>query len=232
MEKQIRVTCDPEQRLLRIPLDELHEIQGELKTMTEESYRKFSDLIEAKGIWFATHVWKEPLEAKGKKAFRWCIVDGTGRKRLFGRKQKEGWLVPPIPCVEVVAKDLKEAKEAVLAATSRFHETTNQGLYEFMGEDFTPIDLERFELSDVDMPAFKMEFFDDSEPEPEQEAEKETVTFDAYKNAAVKQVVLYYAAPEYETMVRGLDRLMSDLGVEDYSQVLWRLVDDALRAKQ
>lgn len=228
MSKALRVTCDTK---LNIPLDELHEIQGDLKVMTEENYRKFSELVEKKGIWFATHVWKEPLETGGKKAFRWCIVDGTGRKRMFSRKSSEGWEIPKIPCVEIQASSLREAKEAILAATSRFHETTNQGLYNFMGEDFSPLDLEQFQIADIDIPDFKAEFFPAPDEASEEDVTKETVTFDAYKNAAVKQIVLYYAAADYEKMLKALDALLVHFGVEDYSQAIWRLVDDALRAK-
>ncbi len=86
MEKTIRVTCDTK---LNIPLDELHEIQGELKTMSVESYLKFSKLVEKKGIWFASHVWKEPCEINGKKSFRWNLVDGTGRRRMFVKMREE-----------------------------------------------------------------------------------------------------------------------------------------------
>lgn len=180
MTKSIRVTCDTK---LKIPLDELHEIQGDLKTMSVEAYTKFRQLVEAKGIWFATHVWKEPTEVNGKKAFRWNIVDGTGRRRMFMKMRDDDYDIPPIPCVEIEAKNLKEAKEAVLAASSMFHKIHGQGLYEFMGSDFEIGDLIKFDLP-MNMEKFEMEFFEGEPPVDEPVgAEKEIVTFEVDPNA-------------------------------------------------
>lgn len=159
MPTKIQVTCKTS---LNIPLDELHEIQGELKEMTEESYLKFRRLIEKRGIWFASHVWKEPLGKKdGKNAFRWCIVDGTGRRRALLKIRADGCKIPPVPCVEIEAKNLKDAKAAVLASSSQFHNATPQGLYEFITDaGLTVDDLAEYEVSGIDHDKFLVEFFD------------------------------------------------------------------------
>ncbi len=129
--------------------------------MSVESYTKFRRSVEKRGIWFASHVWKEPRTVDGKKGFRWCIVDGTGRRRMFAKMREDGDDIPPIPCVEIEAANLKEAKEAVLAASSVYHKMTPDGLYEFM--DHAEIDmagLETFDLP-INMEKFEESFFTD-----------------------------------------------------------------------
>lgn len=177
--KKIRVSCDTK---LRIPLDELTEIQGDLKEMTKERYEKFRRLVEKKGLWFACHVWKEgshekktvplcpepPPGTRSKNvdilvpAERWWIVDGHGRKRMLTKMRSEGYVIPDIPCVEIEAASIKEAKEAVLAASSNFQRATTEGLHAFMHEaGFTMEDLEDIDIPDIDLPKFEEEFFKD-----------------------------------------------------------------------
>lgn len=172
--KSLRVTCDTK---LLLPLDQLYELQGDLKEMTKERYEKFRRLVEKKGIWFAMHVWKEVVQvhskseakrvaalkkktAEGSTVVKWWIVDGHGRRRLFSRLRKEGYSIPPLPCVEIQASSMKEAKEAVLAASSSFQRVTGQGLYEFIeAGGFEPAVLDDYEVADIDTPDFVDEFY-------------------------------------------------------------------------
>lgn len=176
-EKTIRVTCDTK---LRIPLDELHGIQGAMKEMTLERYEKFRKLIVKDGINFALHVWKEItpiLEVtkvdkkkksvsvkQDKPAIRWWIIDGHGRKALLLKmRDQDGFDVPELPCVEIEALSYKDAKRKVLAASSTFHRATNQGLYEFMSDlELDPAELDGYDLPDIDLPEFKAEFYEDA----------------------------------------------------------------------
>ncbi len=179
MRKEIRVTC---KTLLNIALDELTEIQGDLKTMSTEDYNKFRRLVEKKGLWFATHVWKEPTNVGGKKAFKWSVIDGTGRRRMLTKMKSDDYDIPLIPCVEIEAKDLKEAKEAVLAASSMFHKIQNEGLQDFMGSEFTIGDLKEYELP-INMSKFENFIIGEQDLEPTTSPEKQTVTFEADPNA-------------------------------------------------
>lgn len=165
--KSIRVTCDTK---LHIPLDHLNELQGDLKEMTKERYIKFKRLVLKRGIWFALHVWKETSRAKGKTVTKWWIVDGHGRKRMFHElRDVEKFHIPEIPCVEIEAASLKEAKEAVLAASSSFQRATGQGLYEFMeGAGFDSDLIDDYDIPDIDVPSFKTEFYDNEVPDSKQ----------------------------------------------------------------
>jgi len=167
--KALTVTCDTK---LKIPLDELIELQGNFKEMTKARYEKFKKLILKRGIWFASHVWKELTIENGVSLVKWWIIDGHGRKRLLTKMRAEGYAIPDIPCVEISAASLKEAKEAVLAASSNFQRATKDGLYEFIsGASISFDELDAFEIPDIDLPDFKDEFGPD--------ASKERVEFDA-----------------------------------------------------
>lgn len=200
--------------------------------MSTESYLKFRKLVEKRGIWFASHVWKEPLDIEGVKTFRWCIVDGTGRKRLFQKMASDGYEIPDIPCVEIFAESLKEAKEAVIAGTSKFHVTTKDGLHEFLESgSFDVSILDEYSIDEIDTAEFKIEFYDDLLGTPVIDpANKDHVSFDAYQNASVKQVVLYYPKEEYEKVIEMFDKLLIKLSADDHSQVVWRLLSEASRS--
>jgi hypothetical protein len=240
--KVIRVTCDTK---LRIPLDEMHGLQGKLKTAPIESYNRFRKLVLKRGVNFSFHVWKEVekvhsasvakrvaaqkgMSYDGATVVKWWIVDGHLRRLLLTKlRDEEGYTVPDLPCVEIEATSLKDAKQQVLAASSSFHKTTKDGLYEFMNDaGLVYEDLEAFELSDIDLPEFRMEFFDEPAAAEEKGDPKE-VSFDAYKGSAIKQVVLHYAAADYDVITKALDALMEKYGVEDYAQVVGRLVREA-----
>lgn len=162
MTKQILITCDPEKRLLRIPLEHLNELQGDLKEMSREDYEKFRALVIKDGINFAMHVWKEmfPID-DDLKAFKWWIIDGTGRKRMLTTmRDMDGFTVPPLPCVEIFAANIDDAKLQILSASSSFHKMTHQGLYEFtQGINLPPANLiKNYSLPHVNLPKYMEEF--------------------------------------------------------------------------
>jgi len=219
--KTIRITCDTK---LLIPYGELHGIQGALKVMTKENFAKLRRQILAKGVNFPLHVWLERKKSKGRRVVKWWIIDGHGRHAVIKfLVEEEGMSCGPLPCVAIQAKSFKEAKEQVLAASSAYHSMVKEGLYEFQsGLGLTIEQMEEFTLPEIDMPEYKMEYF--GAPEVAEEGEKKAVTFDAYKNATVKQVVLYFAAGEYEKVIKAMDELVDKWSLEDYSQVVWRLL--------
>lgn len=225
MEKKISIACDPDKRLRRIALDDLNVLQGDLKEMTRARYEKFAAKVQAKGITFALHVWFGEFREGGKK---WWLLDGTGRKKMLTQlRDDEEFEVPDLPCVEVPAETYAEAKRLVLDASSQYHMMTKQGLYEFM-EDEIGIDeiADDYALPDIDEAEFRQEFFEDAADEEDGPA-KSQITFDAYQNAAIKQIVLYFPKDEYEKMIAKLDALVQKWDLEDYSQVIWRLANEA-----
>lgn len=155
---QIKISCNA---ALEIPLSELHEIQGNLKEMSKDSFLKLKNSILKHGIDFAFHVWKD----KDGKQY---IVDGHGRRKCLIELQKEGYQIPFVPCVETHADSLKEAREKVLRSSSSYHRLTSQGLYEFMNQDGISFDeLNDYPLSDFNHKKFEEEFTDKAPVEGE-----------------------------------------------------------------
>lgn len=234
MEKLIRVTCDPEKRLLRIPPAELNRIQGDLAVMPKEDYERLKGLIVEHGVVFALHVWREMTHEVDSCGFKWWVIDGHGRLDVVTCMiDQEGYVLdgPGLPCVEIEAASFAEAKLQVLASRSQFNKTTTDGLFEFMTDLGLKLeDMEKFDLPGIDLPAFKMEFFDEAKAE-EGKDEKQKVEFEAYQNAAIKQVVLYFSAEDYTKILNQLDSLMTRWSLEDYSQVVWRLSNDRIQTE-
>lgn len=198
--KTLKVTCDTK---LRIPLDELHELQGELKEMSTDRYAKFRKLVLKHGIWFAMHVWggRAKLGDKFGKLSdgKWYIEDGHGRKRMFTEmRDKEKYGIPDLPCVEIFAKDMEEAKQAIMAASSRFQKITGDGLSAFATDaGFTVEELaDDYELADVDMDKWKDEYHNEGALLPELGGDK----------APFQQMAFVLHESQVELVKRALDK--------------------------
>lgn len=231
MKQAIQVKVDTK---LQIPLHQLHGIQDALKMMTKENFTKFKQEMIDNGITFTLHVWKQKVVVNGNTAIKWWIVDGHGRHAILKWLSENDYEVPDLPCTETLADTYEEAKKRVLAASSVYHQTTKEGLYEFqnsLGIDAET--LERFAIPGISWPEYKVEFFDDPKVAEEGSVETDTgkvMDTDAYKNAAIKQVVMYFSAEEYAQRIQQLDKLMELFGVDDYSQVVGKLLDDKIQS--
>ena len=222
MEKQIRITCDPDGLLPRFELSEFVALQGALKMMTKENFQKLRGRIVSKGVRHPPHVWMH----EGKPH----LIDGHGRTAVLRQLvEAEGFSCPPIPVVQVEAASIEDAREEVLAAGSNYNTMTDDGLYEFMntaGIDL--LGLDQFVLSEIDMPKFSMDFFSDVAPAPYAADGTTRADFDAYQNAAIKQIVLYFSSEDYVKVISSLERLSEKWGMEDHSQVVWRLLSESV----
>lgn len=160
MDKMIRIAC---KGYTDLPYTELHDFQGDLKTLTEENYKRLKAHILDTGFAFAEHAWMNPEDNK------WYIIDGHQRVRAIRQMvEHEGYQCPNLPVVPVEARDLAEAKRRVLQGTSQFGRMEGQGLYEFMSVNQISIDeVElKFDLPHIDMEDFKLEYFKEPEQLP------------------------------------------------------------------
>lgn len=145
------VKCDPENRLRRMPLEQIKKFQGNLKELRAEQYDKLRASMESKGFFAPVFVWNDRL------------VDGHQRLNVL---EREGWDVEGgIPVVEIEATDEKDAAEKLLLLSSTYGKVEPQGLYEFTSEH--EIDLREFDLPDLpdfDMEAFDAGFYEGDQP--------------------------------------------------------------------
>ena len=158
------------------PLEDLHDFQNEMKTLSTMNYLKLRKEIEETGFSFAVHVW----ENDGKL---W-ILDGHQRveclRRMAAESAAEGTMVP---IVRVEAKDYREAKRKVMAAASQFGEFQIDGLMKTLGDaqlepaeastmfDFPLIDLLNVQKLEVVFP--KKEEEKHEEPKADEDAAPE-----------------------------------------------------------
>jgi hypothetical protein len=148
---KIEISCKGNSEL---DISEMREFQGNLKSLSEESYVKLKGQIIDNGFSFPIAVWKD------KNSY--YIIDGHQRKRVLERLREEGWEVPYVPIVSIKADSYRQAKMKLLAAASQYGKIEDQGLYEFLSEANLDIDelMESLRLPEINFDSFKNNFFD------------------------------------------------------------------------
>jgi hypothetical protein len=155
---EIKITCDVKDHL---PIAALHNLQGNLKSLSTENYLRLKKQIEKYGFCAPIFIWKN-----GKNNF---ILDGNQRYKTVSNMISEGThSCSKLPVVYIDAKSQKEAKEILLSLVSQYGKTEEQGLYEFtIGADFEPsFLLENFDIPGIDMPTFLEGHFDGFKADP------------------------------------------------------------------
>ncbi len=144
--KTIKITC---KGAASAALKDLNPLQGGLKSLSEQNYQKLKAAITGKhGFSFPFAVWKN----KGKL---WT-VDGHQRLAALLRMKEEGYKIPRLPIDYVEARNIKEAREKILLATSQYGKMTHASLVEFL--ELSEIKADDFsEL--VDLPGINLKSF-------------------------------------------------------------------------
>lgn len=155
----LRIACDGSTTL---PLEQLAEFQGDLKSLSKENFKKLRRSITRRGYSFPICVWQAP---SGEN----YILDGHQRLRVLRVLRGEGWEIPELPVVTVEAESLKDARQRLLAAASQYGTVEGQGLYELLLESDLDVEamLEDTRFPEVDTDDFRREFFDEIEPQRE-----------------------------------------------------------------
>lgn len=132
-------------------LEDLVPLQGKLKSLDKERYRKLKKALLDHGFSFPFFVWKRPRatapKAKGNKhqsadaqEFDLCILDGHQRDRVLRRLKAQGYDIPPLPVDFIEAKDEQEARKKILLLSSQYGEMTENTLLEFLKESEIDLD--------------------------------------------------------------------------------------------
>ncbi len=148
--------------IAELELEALENFQGGLKRLDAKEYEKLRLSILRLGFAFPVLVWESPTGNK--------ILDG--HQRVFTLKKmrdEEEFQVGKIPVVWIQADDETEAKKLVLAASSHYAKTTEEGLADFL-IDFPDLD----ELpSMIELPEFDIEKSLELGPTPDPPEKKE-----------------------------------------------------------
>lgn len=129
--------------------------QGNLKSLSKESFSKLKKSILKEGFFVPIFVWENDGQLK-------CL-DGHQRLYTLKEMEHEGYEIPLIPIVRIYADSLKEAADKLLQLISQYGKIEGQGLYEFMIDK--EIDMGSlaadFELPNLNIPSFGAEYFHD-----------------------------------------------------------------------
>ena len=150
--KLVEIKC---QGSMELSIDELKPFQGELKELSHESYEKLKAEILRHGFSEPIGVWKHENE--------WRVLSGHQRLRTLLAMRDEGFKIPKVPVSMIYAKDVKDAKEKILALTSQYGEITDEGLYEFMNEANIDVSyLDNIRMPEIDLGKWKDNFVDET----------------------------------------------------------------------
>jgi hypothetical protein len=150
--QQIEIKCSAASSL---PLSQMTEFQGELKSLSDVNYEKLKTSILSKGFSFPLFIWKT--------ADINYIIDGHQRFKTLKKLKEEGFEIPDIPVAYIEAESFTEAKKKLLAAASHFGKIEGQGLYEFITEaqiDYNEV-IQTTHFADLDFKGWQLEFFKD-----------------------------------------------------------------------
>ena len=120
-EMTVRVTCRANST---IGLDDIHPLQGDLKSLSDDDFTKLKKSILKYGISFPIFLWQQENKAR--------ILDGTQRDKVLKRMRADGYKIPPLPIDWIEAADEKEAKEKILLISSQYGRMTEDSLYQFV----------------------------------------------------------------------------------------------------
>ena len=171
--KTISIKCESNERK---NIAELTELQGNLKARADVDYDKIKLSIIKYG--FSFPFFYTPLDGKN------YILDGHGRFATLCKMQKDGYIIPDLPCVKVECKDLKEAKQKLLRLNSQYGKMTKESVLEF-AED---IDLN---FDEIALPDTVIDFTDQCGEIAETEGDDEAPEVDEKSEPVSKRGEMY-----------------------------------------
>lgn len=103
--------------------NDLADLQGNLKDLTETNYHRLRQSVEQHGFFVPLFVWFAPATNVP------YTVDGNQRLRFIKREYPDGI---DLPYVRVIADDKADAKRKILLISSQYGTVTKDGFDEFM----------------------------------------------------------------------------------------------------
>lgn len=222
--KTLKIACEGAAAL---DIAEIVPFQGALKVLDPKEEAELRAEIETTGFAFPIHIWKLPDGSfiDGKK----FMIAGHQRLTVLGKMRTEGWEVPPIPVVYVVAATVEEARQRVLQDVAQYGVVTTQGLIEFATLAQLPIDQveKRFRLPDINFAKLKVEL--QKLPETgrgEDPKDVFTRSQKQYTDSIIKQIVMFFKAEDFPKVVARANKKLEEKSVADYSELFMRLLDE------
>ena len=138
----------------------LKDLQGNLKTISNENLEKLKQSIIKYGIFVPKFVWVEDRK-------NYWIEDGHQTIKALVALEKEGYTIPDIPYIKVECKNKKDAAEKLLQINSRYGEINPETTF------FEDFDIDLSFINDIEIPELDIkleelesERVEDEVPEP------------------------------------------------------------------
>lgn len=153
-----------------LKLDNLLELQGNLKELNTNNYNRLRRQIIKHGFCEPLTIWKHRNEAGSSLYY---LANGHQRLRTLKQMRDDGFHIPKIPVNYVEAETIEDAKRILLSLASNYGEVTNDGLYEFIIDaGIMPQELiSDFRLPEINENKFLEEYFDLGGEPPEEKPE-------------------------------------------------------------
>jgi len=144
----LKVVCDPEGRLKRVPAATLQAFQGALKTLDDVQYNRLRTSLVEEGFAAPVFVWYEHDK----------VLDGHQRLIVC---EREGWKIQgDVPVVEIEAVDEQEAARKLPCVYAAAYEQDSQAWFALMDSlDVAALDL-AVPVFDVPSPDFYISLFE------------------------------------------------------------------------
>lgn len=111
MEKAIEITCEGATTL---PLEEIQEFRGELKSITSHALAALKKSILDLGFSAPIFIWPDPTTELNH------VIDGTQRMRALAELRDDGYHVPPLPVAYIDASSHEDALRKLLHISSQY----------------------------------------------------------------------------------------------------------------
>lgn len=133
-----------------LSLDEFTPFQGQLKDLSDKQFASFRKELVEHGVNRPMLVW---LHKETN-----FVLDGHQMLRvLLVLRDKEHFVVPALPVVDVVAASRSEAKRKLLGLASVYGRVNSDGLYEYLHD----AELDVSTIESISIPEFKLSDFRD-----------------------------------------------------------------------
>jgi len=112
---------------------------NDLKDKTRDVSR-LKNAIVNEGFCFPLYLWK------GKR----YVIDGNGRNLALQALEADGYVIPPLPVVEIEANNLQHAKKLVLLASSTYGNVSTASYDAFVSDISLELDDVNVTVADID----------------------------------------------------------------------------------
>ncbi len=155
-------------------IEDLHPIQGDLKSLSKENFEKLKSAILDLGF-------AEPVTCWRDKKNKLYTLNGHQRLRCVNMLIQDGYHIDGIPIVEVTAPSKKDAVKLCLTLASSYGEANDEGLYALMEHNNIDFDFlsEKVSFPEIDLNEFKEGYLDlaDNKETSEDETEVKTCEY-------------------------------------------------------